>query len=193
MRVDRPDENDGPAVGYEHRGADAPVVISEIRDRERYYIEYRAAVEAEYRAAREPWEAVAPSLREAWADHEKKWPLPERPGHSPRPEDPGAWHGDGGRYLSREASAEVEQGCEKIRDVGENIIMMAMRPIEAEDPRRNLIGLDYRLKGPDRLKEKVAGILDEQPELSHYSDGARADMDRLTERGFELAKPLKNS
>lgn len=89
-----------------------------------------------------------------------------------------------------------------------------MRAIEAEDLDRHLIGLEHCLKGTDRLKEKVAGALEEQPGLmpgqalsavpdairftycyseEHYVSGVSADLERLTACGFELAKPLKNS
>jgi hypothetical protein len=89
-----------------------------------------------------------------------------------------------------------------------------MRRIEAEDPDRHLAGLEYRLKGEDRLKEKVAERLQLRPELSpsqvlsampdavrftfvypaeRYADGVRADLTRLRAEGFELADPPKNS
>jgi hypothetical protein len=133
---------------------------------------------------------------------------------SAQPEVPGSWRGDGGRYLAPDANAEVARGCARIREVGETVITPAMRRIEAEDPDRHLAGLEYRLKGEGRLKEKVARTLEEQPGLTtaqalsgipdavrftfcytheQYSAGVRADLDRLAARGFELAKPLKNS
>jgi hypothetical protein len=140
--------------------------------------------------------------------------LPERSRDSPQPETSGAWRGDGDRHLAPETNAEVDRGCARIRDIGENIIAPGLRSIEAEDPDRQLIGFEYRLKGADRLKEKVARTLEEQPGLSpgralsmvpdavrftycypeeKYSAGVRADLDRLTSRGSELTKPLKNS
>jgi len=89
-----------------------------------------------------------------------------------------------------------------------------MRRIEAEDPERHLVGLEYRLKGEDRLKEKVADELEARPGLTstqalssvpdavrftfryseeRYASGVRADLARLASEGFELAKPLKNA
>jgi hypothetical protein len=181
-----------------------------------YVAKYRATVEAvidEYKAARQ-WDEAVPALLQAWQGHEKKWTHPERTGPTAHSEVPGAWHGDGARYLAPDANAEVTRGCTRIREVGETVLTPAMRNIEAEDPNRHLRGLDRRLKGENRLKEKVARTVEEQPGLTagralsgipdavrftfcythqHYSAGVRADVERLTARGFELAKPLKNS
>jgi len=218
VRIDRPAEDDTPRAGPESRAADTPPPAAgpEAPDREAYAAEYRSTVDAayrEYRAARE-WDEAVPALRETWEKHEKKWPQPERTGPAADPEMPGAWRGDGGRYLAPDANAEVTRGCARIRETGETIITPAMHRIEAEDPGRHLAGLDHRLKGEDRLKEKVARTLEEQPGLTarqalsgvpdavrftfcytheHYSAGVGADLNRLTARGFELAKPLKNS
>ena len=218
MRIDRPAEDDPPRAGSESRAADTPPTASGpgTPDRVAYAAGYRATVDAvyrEYRAARE-WDAAVPALREAWEDHEKKWAHPERTGPTVDPEIPGAWRGDGGRYLAPDANAEVASGCALIREVGETVITPAMRRIEAEDPGRHLAGLEYRLKGEDRLKEKVAERLQLRPELSpsqvlsavpdavrytfvypeeRYAAGVCADLTRLRADGFELADPLKNS
>jgi hypothetical protein len=218
VRIDRPAEDDTPRAGPEHLAADTPPAASghEPPDRVACATEYRATVDAayrEYRAARE-WDEAVPALREAWEKHEKKWTHPERTGPAVHPDIPGAWRGDGGRCLAPDANAEVTRGCVRIREIGETIVTPAMRRIEAEDPGRHLAGLDYRLKGEDRLKEKVARTLEEQPGLTarqalsgipdavrftfcytheHYFVGVGADLNRLTARGFELTKPLKNS
>jgi hypothetical protein len=218
VRIDRPAEDDTPRDGPESRTIDTSPAAAEPEapDRAALATEYRAAVDAAYReygAARE-WDEAVPGLREAWESHEKKWSLPERTVATVQPEVPGAWRGDGGRSLAPDANAEVTGGCARIREVGETVITPAMHRIEAEDPGRHLAGLDHRLKGEDRLKEKVARTLEEQPGLTarqalsgvpdavrftfcyaheQYSAGVGADLNRLTARGFELAKPLKNS
>jgi hypothetical protein len=217
MPIDRPAEHDTPRASPESPAADTPSVAEhETPDRVACALKYRETVDAayrEYQGARE-WDEAVPVLREAWENHEKRWTYPERTGLTVHPEVPGAWRGDGGRYLAPEANAEVAHGCARIREVGETLITPAMRRIEAEDPDRHLAGLEYRLKGEDRLKEKVARTVEEQPGLTamralsgipdavrftlcytyeHYSAGVRADLDRLTAQGFELAKPLKNS
>ena len=218
MRIDRPAEDDTPRASPEGRAADTPPAAAghEAPDRVAYAAGYRASVDAanrEYRAARE-WDEAVPALQEAWKNHEKKWPSPERTGPTPHPETPGAWRGDGGRYLAPDANAEVTRDCARIREVGETVITPAMRRIESEAPDRHLAGLDHRLKGEDRLKEKVAERLQLRPELSpsqvlsavpdavrftfvypeaRYADGVRADLTRLRAEGFELADPVKNS
>ena len=209
MRIDRPAEDDTPRAGPESRAAGTPPAAAghETPDRVACAAEYRATVDAayrEYRAARE-WDEAVPALRQAWENHEKKWARPERAGPAVHPEIPGAWRGDGGRYLAPDANAEVARGCARIREVGETVITPAMRRIEAEDPGRHLAGLDYRLKGEDRLKEKVADDIrykGRTPEEAlgnvkdairftfvypeeRYRAGVLADCERLQASGFE--------
>ena len=125
-----------------------------------------------------------------------------------------AWTGDGGRTLDARVNAEIDQGCERIRKSECTVITPAMREIEAADPDRELVGLNHRLKSEDRLKEKVADVLDSRPGLTasqaltgiadairftfcytddRYAKGVLADMDRLRDYGFELVKAVKNS
>jgi hypothetical protein len=100
----------------------------------------------------------------------------------------------------------VEQGCLHIRETEEAVVTPAMRRIEAEDPDRHLVGLEFRLKGKDRIEEKVAhemqkgGLTAEQAfnkvkdairyTFQYPDDGysriVRADMQRLKAEGFEL-------
>jgi hypothetical protein len=216
MPIDRPAEDDTPRASPERPAADTPSVAEhETPDRVACALKYRETVDAayrEYQGARE-WDEAVPVLREAWENHEKRWTYPERTEPTVHPEVPGAWRGDGGRYLAPDANAEVAHGCARIREVGETVITPAMRRIEAEDPDRHLAGLEYRLKGEDRLKEKVAGELrafrDINPSQAlssvpdpvrftfcyderGYADGVRTDTERLKSQGFEQIK-LKNS
>ena len=195
MEIERLDEADALVADQDQAG-DQGVATPETRDQQAYRAEYRATVEAAY-----SWDTAALELRQTWAAHKTKWPSPEDPGPSDR-------------HLDPEANAEVERACGRIRDIGENIITPAMRAIESEDPDRHLIGLDHRLKGTERLKEKVAAALEEQPDLipeqalsavpdairftlsyteGQYTAAVTADFDRLTACGCELAKPIKNS
>jgi hypothetical protein len=196
VEIERLDEADALVVGRE-QADDQGVAPPETRDQQAYRAEYRATVEAVY-----TWDAAALELRQVWEAHETKWQSPEDA------------HGDGDRHLNPEANAEVERGCGQIREIAENIITPAMRAIESEDPDRHLIGLEHRLKGTERLKEKVATALEEQPNLTprqalsavpdairftlsysdeRYTAAVTADLSRLTACGCELAKPLKNS
>ena len=49
----------------------------------------------------------------------------------------------------------VDQGYERVSEIEKNMVTPAMRRIETEDPDRHLAGLDHRMKGKDRLTEKV--------------------------------------
>jgi hypothetical protein len=81
-----------------------------------------------------------------------------------------------------------------------------MRRIEAEDPDRHLAALEHRLKGKDRLAEKVERWMSAQPDLKpdeafglvkdairytfvydeeDYTAGVYADCEGLAEAGFE--------
>ncbi len=87
-----------------------------------------------------------------------------------------------------------------------------MRSVESHDPDRHLIGFDFRLKGRDRIKEKVYDKMEElfcsaeeavsvvsdtirytfQYREARYTQGVWTDLERLEEKGFEL-HTLKNS
>ena len=195
MEIERLDEADALVVGRE-QADNQGLAPPETRDQQAYRAEYRATVEAAY-----TWDAAALELRQAWEAHETKWPSPEDAGD------------DGDRHLNPEANAEVERCCGLIREIAENVITPAMRALESEDPDRHLTGLEHHLKGTERLKEKVARALEEQPNLTprqalsavpdairftlsyseeQYTAAVTADVVRLTASGCELAKPLKN-
>ena len=102
----------------------------------------------------------------------------------------------------------IEQGCDRVRHIEQTVITPAMHRLEAEDPSRRLIGLEFRLKGPDRLSEKVAfdmakkGITADEAfadvkdairytfeyPADGYASGVYADCDRLAAEGFELVE-----
>lgn len=98
----------------------------------------------------------------------------------------------------------VDQGCDRVREIEATVTTPAMRRVEAEDPDRVLVGLEFRLKGRERLSEKVAEAVEERghsvaeafglvkdairytfcyPE-DRYSEGVLADCDRLDREGF---------
>jgi hypothetical protein len=106
----------------------------------------------------------------------------------------------------------IDRGYERIRELEERTVTPAMRRIEAEDPDRHLAGLENRLKGLDRIDEKVRhdmqkrGVTADEalravkdairytfcyPE-DRYSAGVVADCGRLRNAGFELCD-LRNS
>jgi hypothetical protein len=101
----------------------------------------------------------------------------------------------------------VDQGCARVREIEESNVTPAMRSIESEDPTRHLVGLEHRLKGKDRIEEKVSHDMQKRGDTAEeafaaikdtirytfcypddtYSRGVRADCGRLKEAGFDLA------
>lgn len=102
----------------------------------------------------------------------------------------------------------IARACDRVRDIEETVTTPAMLRVEAADTSRTLVGLEFRLKGSERLSEKVAfdmakkGITAEQafagvkdairytfeyPE-DGYASGVYADCDRIASEGFELVE-----
>ena len=108
-------------------------------------------------------------------------------------------------------NSRVEAECDRIARREEEKISPALRAIESQDPDRHLVGFEHRLKGRDRIKEKIYDgikLLKHSPEeaVSHvpdtirytfqyresrYTQGVWTDIERLKGEGFELHK-LKN-
>jgi hypothetical protein len=178
---------------------------------------YQALVDRAYGTARGPtaqgaWAEAVPELQVSWEI------LKERYGHEERAEpapqaDGGSWRGKGGRALDAARNAEIDFGYARIREVGENVIVPAILRIAGEDPTRTLAGFDCRIKGEDRLKEKVSALLEPPSTLgageallaivdvvrftytyheTGYTQGVLADVERLKSQGFELDR-LKNT
>lgn len=185
-----------------------------LADPERLAAEHRKyrSIVRDYAAAPDQWAEAVPELRDAWEKIKEKYAYQERDGPTPRA-DGGAWHGEGGRRLDAVQNEEIARGCARIREVGERTIIPAVLSVEAEDPTRRLAGFDKRFKDEDRLKEKVADLLEPSTELSaaealhavsdavrftytysetRYSQGASDDVERFRARGFELDR-LKNT
>jgi hypothetical protein len=146
-----------------------------------------------------------------WGEYQRRWPPDERPPVN-RPDDPpGSWRGESGRFLDRPKNERVDAECDRIAGCEQKRISPAFREVESCDPERQLIGFEDRLKGRDRIKDKVALTIKEsnrspedavslvsdvirytfQYDEARYAKGVRADIKRLEDRGFELAK-LKN-
>jgi hypothetical protein len=98
----------------------------------------------------------------------------------------------------------IDQGCDRVREIEETVTTPAMRRIEAEDPGRALVGLEFRLKGRERLSEKATEAVEERghsvteafglvkdairytfcyPE-DRYCEGVLADCERIEAEGF---------
>jgi hypothetical protein len=102
----------------------------------------------------------------------------------------------------------IDQGYARVQEIEEKTVTPAMRRIEAEAPDRHLAGLEHRLKGKDRLAEKIEsdvtkwGVTPEQAFFNikdairytleypdnRYTDGVLMDCHRMEDAGFELAE-----
>jgi hypothetical protein len=163
-------------------------------------------------AARDGWAEAVPQLLASWRILKEKYGYEEQPEPAPQA-DGGASGGKGGRRLDAASNAEIDLGYASIREVGENVIAPAILRVAAEDPTRSLAGFDRRIKGEDRLKEKVAALLEPPSKLgagealsaivdvvrftytyheTGYTQGVLADVARLKSQGFELDR-LKNT
>jgi hypothetical protein len=208
----RDDQDDGG--GQANRPGNAG---AEPRNREEYYADLRTAVSteesttarritAEERAAAEKWDKQTEESRWIWTEYQRRWP-PEQRAPVKRSDDaPGSWRGEGDRSLKPEANSRVEAACDQIADREREKISPAMRAIESQDPDRHLIGFEHRLKGRDRIKDKVCrgmrnfGRSPEQavsrvPDAirytfeyreARYTQSVWTDIERLKGEGFTL-------
>jgi hypothetical protein len=105
-------------------------------------------------------------------------------------------------------SHAIDEGCDRVREIEETVVTPAILRIEAQDPNRSLVGLEFRLKGRDRIEAKVAHDMEKYgvpAELAFasvkdairytfqygedaYASGLRADCERLRGEGFELVE-----
>ena len=147
-----------------------------------------------------------------WGEYQRKWPPAERPSADRSTGPPGSRHEDGDKLLEAAENSRVEAECDRIAEREKERISPAMRAVESQDPDRHLIGFQHRLKGRDRIKEKVCDKMEEfsysaeeavsvvsdtirytlQYRESRYTQGVWTDLERLKEKGFEL-HTLKNS
>ena len=169
---------------------------------------YRALVDHAYATARDPtaqdaWAEAVPELRVSWEMLKEKYGHQERADPAPQA-DGGSWRGKGGRVLDATRNAEIDLAYARIREVGENVIAPAILRVAAEDPTRTLVGFDRRIKGEDRLKEKISDRMRSKGRSAaealaqisdvvrftftysetSYADGVRKDLERLEAAGF---------
>lgn len=227
MGADWPDEADEPSeknsTPSDSQTGGRRATPTEPRSRHEHYTDQHEAVSAqksatarqnaaEEQAAAEKWDKSAEESRWMWGEYQRKWPPSERPPVDKSADPPDSWRGDGERYLDRAANGRVEAACDRIANREHEKISPAMRNVESQDPDRHLEGFDDRLKGRDRIKEKVCLAIKQsnrspedavslvqdairytfQYRESSYTQSVRADIGRMKEQGFELYK-LKNS
>jgi hypothetical protein len=109
------------------------------------------------------WSEV-PRFQQASADHMGRWP-DERAAPAPdRSRDPdGSWRGDGTRYLNPEQHKQAREEITRVRET-QKVLTEHIEEAKQENACGGwLEGLEYRLKGDDRIKEKAAEILKRVP------------------------------
>jgi hypothetical protein len=178
---------------------------AETRSRDEYYLSLREKVAsgqrsaaAEEQARAENWTETAELSRRMWTEYRRRWPPGDRT--------------DSTRSLDRADDDRVDAECDRVAEREREKISPALRDVADQDPGRHLIGFEHRLKGRDRIKEKVCVNINEfdfspegavslvpdairytfQYQEARYSQGVRADLARLQNQGFDLVK-LKNS
>jgi hypothetical protein len=219
---EHPDRRDDQGGGGDQAAQQANSQ-AETRTRQEYYADLRVTVSreqsaverqttAEEQAAAEKWQEKEAESRWMWNEYQRKWPQAERP-PADRSTDPSdSWRGDRGRSLDNADNSRVEAECDRIAEREEERVSPAMRAVESQDPDRHLIGFEQRLKGRDRIKEKVYDKMQEfsysaeqavsvvsdtirytfQYREARYTQGVWSDIERLKGEGFKLHQ-LKNS
>jgi hypothetical protein len=224
--IDRPDDADVPSDNSADRtspagndGQQSGASHVETRYREEYYSaalrtqEQRATTGARQEAPpSDTWTETTNLARWMWGEYHRRWPPEERPQADRSTDPPGSWRSDSNRYLDSSTNARIEAECDRIVEREQEKISPAMRDTENQDPTRHLVGFEHRLKGRDRIKEKVHGTIKDfnrspeqavslvpdavrytfQYEEARYAQGVRVDIQRLKDQRFVL-DILKNS
>jgi hypothetical protein len=164
--LDLPSEPEEPDRVRDH-SVDRPKTrdLPDPDERGRAYEAMRAHVSAETRD--EPGRSYrdeAPRFLDQAADLRRRWPA-ERQAAPDRPDDPpGSFRSGGGFYLNPERHADAVAAIERVRKA-EPGISADMQEVERENGHGGwLEGLEFRRKGDDRLKEKVAERLEGEPD-----------------------------
>jgi hypothetical protein len=113
---------------------------------------------------RDYWSEVFRFLQ-ASADHTSRWPNESATTVADRPHDPaGSWRGDGGQYLDPEQHKRARDVIARIHQKEENLT--GDLKVADQDPSCSgwLVGLEHRLKGEERIKEKIGETLKRMPD-----------------------------
>jgi hypothetical protein len=102
------------------------------------------------------WDEL-PRFRGIWADHEQRWPERQSVAESDGSSDPpGTYRSKGGLKLKPEEHVEADEAIRRVRET-EQPISEDMQTIGRENAHCGwLEGFKHRIKGDDRLKEKIA-------------------------------------
>jgi hypothetical protein len=120
---------------------------------------------------RDYWSEV-PRFSRAWADHVRSWPAERLATEVDRSKDPaGSWRGDGNQYLDPEQQAQANEVIASVART-EKKITEHMKQVERDNACDGwLEGLPHRLKGEERLKEKIAEKIQHEPDRTPTEAG----------------------
>jgi len=109
------------------------------------------------------WTEV-PRFEQLWTEHVERWPAAQPDITVDRSRDPeGSWRGSGNHYLSPEQHVRAKDVIGSVRQA-EATISQHIREVERDNScGGRLAGWDFRLKGEDRLKEKIAERIEHEP------------------------------
>jgi hypothetical protein len=163
--------------------------------------------EREPDAVRRTYWTELPRFLRAWSDHVRSWPA-ERVAPVDRSRDPeGSWRGDGNQYLNPDRHAQAKDEIAGVRRTEEAVTKQIGDTERENDCGGWLAGLEFRLKGEERLKEKIAEVLKRIPdrsatdvmrtlpdairytfcfEAATYSEGCRDVKQRLEDREYRM-------
>jgi hypothetical protein len=118
------------------------------------------------RSAQRRYQDEVPRFMGMWADHEARWPTDRRTSADPSADTPVPHHRDGGSGQHSERQADPAEAVGRIREAEPGLSADA-QAIEQESKHGGwLEGFKHRLKGEDRLKEKIAERLEGEPDKS---------------------------
>ncbi len=97
-----------------------------------------------------------PRFEAVWKSHVARWPgKPANADRARHDDPPGSWRGRGNEYLNPEQHAEVGGLIADLQRPEKQITSLLMQ-IERDNSHGGVFaGLEHRLKGTDRLKEKI--------------------------------------
>lgn len=154
------------------------------------------------------WTEV-PRFTRMWADHLDKWPADRQPTTTvDRSRDsPESWRSDSNLRLNADVHIRTREAIYDVQRA-ERPMTEHVHDVEQENIHGGrLEGLDFRLKGEDRLKEKVAEVLKREPgrtpdevvreipdairytfclRAEDYTDGYRDIRQRIEAFGYEM-------
>jgi len=120
------------------------------------------------RAGQRGYRDEVPRLMDMWADHERRWPTDRRTTADPSADAPASHHRDGEYRQRTGRQAETAEAIGRVREAEPGLSADA-QAIEQENKDTCggwLEGFEHRLKGEDRLKEKIAERLEGEPDKS---------------------------